>query len=211
MVKKINVGKILGKSFEISLQNPELFSFLVPIIAGVILFIVGALLLVYSITPLHIQSVLIASIMIILSLLLIMSGVGATILYAGKLIERRKVGVWQIMRHGMRESPRLSLAYFLEQLFIILGLSLLIIPGLIVAVRLALTTPACILEKKGLGIKKSWRTTKGNGWRIALLLLVWFLIFIIGGIIPVFIIVNMFLLPVYLVNLTLVYLQLKRK
>ncbi|MBI2084736.1 MAG: hypothetical protein HYT70_03960 [Candidatus Aenigmarchaeota archaeon] len=211
MARRLKPWDTMVKSFEISMNNPELFWFLVLLMSGLILFLVGVLLLFFSVASLHVLSLFIGAVIMLASLVLLMGGIGGTILYAERLVKRKKASVWTIMKKGITESPRLSLAYVLEQGFIMLGLLLLIIPGLIVAVRLSLVTPACILEKKGLGIKRSWRATKGNSWQIALLLLVWGLIFMLFAIIPFFIVASFLLLPVYLVNLTLVYLQLKKK
>lgn len=71
-------------------------------------------------------------------------------------------------------------------LFIILGFVALIIPGIIVAVRVAFASPALVVEnvKGGKAISRSWSLAKGSFWRIAgSIIVAWLLTTVLASVI----------------------------
>lgn len=84
------------------------------------------------------------------------------------------------------------LANLLTLALVMLGMILLIIPGIIVACRLAFVS-YLVMDKKLdpiIAVEESWRMTRGHGWTVFFMALVSFFIFIAGfvlffvGIIP---------------------------
>lgn len=199
-MKKVEVFGIIKDSFRLVFNKPAAFGlFFLPFI-----FVIPLLLLL--VTGLLLNPILFL-ILIIFLIWVGVIGAGSLVIYvSGK--ERK---FWKTLELGFKNSGRVLLAYLLEEIFIILGFLLLIIPGIFAAVRLSLVVPACILEKKGLGIKRSWDTTKGNFWRIFGILVIWNLVFFFLGFIPFLGILTIPLIPIYLTTLALLYIRLKRR
>ncbi len=93
---------------------------------------------------------------------------------------------------------------------VIVVVSLLLIAGLFVAVRLRLAAPACVTENN-FGLKTSWRLVKGNWWKV-------FAIFLVFGVASAVIsqipIVGIYLRglivePLGITAATVIYLQLR--
>ncbi len=212
MTKKINALGILQKSFRIFFKKPFLlWIFVSPVLLSLVMFLISFPLLAASMYPVYLPTILLSLVMIVFALWLSMVGTGGLILSVEKIVKNQNVKFWKVLDESFRNSVRLSIAYSLEQFFLIIGLIFFIIPGIFFAVRLSLVTPGCILEKKGYGIKRSWNATKGNFWKIFLILAIWNAAFVILGYIPFVSVVNMFLLPVYLTTLTLLYMQLRKR
>lgn len=79
-------------------------------------------------------------------------------------------------------------AYLLVVVSVLLGLLLLVVPGIFLAVRLSMTIPALVLERLGPGqaYGRSWSLVAGNWWRTFAVLLLTMLILtiftmVIGG------------------------------
>ena len=212
MTKKISVIEILQKSFQIFLKKPFLlWIFALPILLSLVMFLISFPLLAFSMYPVYLPTILLSLVMIVFALWLAMVGTGGMILCVEKIIKNQNVKFWKVLDESVRNSVRLSIAYSLEQFFLIIGLIFFIIPGIFLAVRLSLVVPGCILEKKGYGIKRSWGATKGNFWKIFLILAIWNAGFIIIGTLPYVSIINILLLPIYLTTLTILYLQLRKR
>ena len=211
MAKKINVLEILRKSFRIFLKKPFLlWIFVLPVLLSLVMLLISFPLLAFSMYPAYLPTILLSLVMIVFALWLAMVGTGGVILAVEKIIKNQNVKFWKVLDESVRSSVRLSITYSLEQFFLVLGLLFFIIPGIFLAVRLSLVVPGCILEKKGYGIKRSWGATRGNFWKIFLVLAIWNSAFIILGFLPYLSIVNILLLPVYLTTLTLLYMQLRK-
>lgn len=212
MPREINILEILQKSFRVFLKRPFLlWIFVLPVLLSIVMFLISLPLLAFSMYPVYLPTILLSLVMIVFALWLAMVGTGGVILSAGKIVKNQNVKFWKVLDESVRNSVRLSIAYSLEQFFLIIGLIFFIIPGIFLAIRLALVTPGCILEKKGYGIKRSWNVTRGNFWKIFLILAIWNAGFVIIGALPYVSIINMLLLPVYLTTLTLLYLELRKR
>jgi len=212
MTKNIDVLKILQKSFRIFFKKPFLlWIFVLPVLLSLVMFLISFPLLAFSVYPVYLPTILLSLVMIVFALWLVMVGTGGVVLSVEKIIKNQNVKFWEVLDESVRNSVRLSIAYSLEQFFLISGLIFFIIPGMFLAVRLSLVVPGCILEKKGYGIKRSWNSTRGNFWKIFLILAIWNAGFIIIGLLPYVSIINILLLPIYLTTLTLLYVQLRKR
>jgi hypothetical protein len=140
-----------------------------------------------------------------------MIGIGGAILKIDATLKRRKMGFNDALDKGFKNSWKLFIGYFLAESYKIFGFILLIVPGIYFGIKLLLQPAACVLEKNGLGIKKGWKSTKGNFWRLFLLVLIWMGVCVVVSINPIFMIAWIILLPILIANLTIVYLKLKRK
>ena len=211
MAKEINVHQIFQKSFQVFFKKPLLLViFILPILLSLVMFLISFPLLAFSMYPVYLPAILLSLVMIVFALWLAMVGTGGVILSVEKIIKNQTVKFSKVLDESIRNSVRLSISYSLEQIFLMIGLIFFIIPGMFLAVRLSLVIPGCILEKKGYGIKRSWNTTKGNFWKIFLILVIWNAGFVIIGILPYVSIINILLLPVYLTTLTILYIQLRK-
>lgn len=210
-MKKIYIGQILQKSFQIAFKEWKvIYALFLPVILSLVLFSISIPLLIFSIYPIYLPTILLTLALIIVSLWFLAIGIGGIVLAVETINKKQKVQFWETINQSTRNSWRLLSAYLLEESFISLGLLLFIIPGIFLAVKLSLVVPGCILEKKGLGIKRSWNVTKGNFWKIFLILIIWNVLFIVLGLLPYLSIINILLIPVYLTTLTLIYMQLRK-
>lgn len=94
------------------------------------------------------------------------------------LLAPERPTVAEALKAGMLFAPIVILADLLAFVPFVFGMTLFIIPGLYVAGRLFLIETALVGERlrnplAPLGV--SWRITRGNGWRIALMLTVIFI------------------------------------
>jgi len=89
-----------------------------------------------------------------------------------------RAGFAESLRYALGRLLPLLVAYILVLVIIALGFILLIIPGIWIAVKLAMVFPAVVFERKGPfgAIGRSWSLTRENWWRTFGALLVVFLI-----------------------------------
>lgn len=221
MHKSLKVLEVIKKSFQLVFEEPSIIGiFLLPVLLVVAVVFIPILLgfgsvlaAVQDIRTLLIFSPLIfltTVLLVIVGIWITMIGVGATVLKVEAKMKKRKMKYEDAYKKGFRNSGRLFVAYLAEEGITSLGYLLLIIPGIYLAIRLALVIPGCVLEKRGFGIKRSWLATRGNFWRILLLLAFWVAIFLLTSIIPYLMITWILILPAYITCLTLVYMKLRR-
>lgn len=86
----------------------------------------------------------------------------------------RQISVGASFASALRLLPGFLGAVLLSGLFIGLGTLLLIIPGIILAVKFSLIAPATIVERRGgtTAMSRSSELVKGNGWMIFALFIV---------------------------------------
>lgn len=224
---KFKVLETIRSSFRIVWQEPSIIGiFLIPVLlAAAVFFIPSSILGLWSILALkdvtdfmslllYLPTILLTfSIILILGLIAVwiaMTGIGGLILKVEAKMRRRKMEFCEALRKGFKNSGRMFVAYLAEEGITTLGYIFFIIPGIYLAMRLALVLPACILGKKGFGVKRSWQATRGNFWRILLLVAIWAAMFLITSFIPFLIVTWILLFPAYLTALTLVYMKLRR-
>jgi hypothetical protein len=93
-------------------------------------------------------------------------GVGACMALMVGVAEGRQCGVGKALGQGLRAWPRLFGARFRSGLWIILYSLLLIVPGVIKAVTLALATEAAFLEPQKDSLASSTTLTTGRRWEL---------------------------------------------
>lgn len=112
-----------------------------------------------------------------LLLVLVLAGIGRLamlILLLGP--ERPTVG--EALKASLMLLPPLLIADFLAFVPFAIGMTLFILPGLYVAGRLLMVEVALVAERLRnplAPVAASWRATRRNGWRIALMLLILFI------------------------------------
>lgn len=78
----------------------------------------------------------------------------------------------QIMRQALRRLPSMTLSWLLTTLLICLGMLLLVIPGMIAAVRLSTTSVHAVVDEKGPidAMRTAWRQSRGSSGELSLTL-----------------------------------------
>lgn len=216
----IDITKILKEAFNILKNNLEIVALYV--IQLVIIGILGfALLGVNIFMPATrflfgrgiIKMLGYFVVFIIISIIVQVTVTSATIIFVASVKKRRKISIGEALSLGVKKVPKLFVASIITGIIVGLGTLALIIPGIYLLIRLILYQQACVLEKRGLGIKKSWKITKGHGWEIFALLIVLAIISLVISVIPVIgpLITSLFVAPLAMTAWTLVYLKLARK
>jgi len=222
---KFKVLEIIKNSFRIVFEEPSVIGiFLVPVLVAAAVFLIPLFflglgsILVTTLTHIDIVNFLIyfplialtIGVLGLIALWIAMTGIGGLILKVEAKMKRRKLKFWEAWKKGFWNSGRLFVAYLAEEGITSIGYIFFIVPGIYLAMRLALILPACILEKKGFGIKRSWQATRGNFWRILFLVVLWAMMFLITSFNPFLFITWALIFPAYLTSLTLVYMKLRR-
>ncbi|MBU5537061.1 MAG: hypothetical protein QW818_00295 [Candidatus Aenigmatarchaeota archaeon] len=208
-MSRIDALEIIKQSFWISFRHPIIFTLVLPLVVSMITVLISIFVLFFSLYPTNLFLIFTSLVLLLFSFWLGMLSAGSIILFVEKIYKHRKVRFWDVLNKSFENSLRLIIAYSLEQLFLMLGFLFFVIPGIFLTVKLSLVVPGCILEKKGFGIKRSWNATKNNFWKIFLILVIWNVLFMVFGFIPYLSILTIFLIPVYLTTLTLLYIRLR--
>ena len=107
----------------------------------------------------------------------------------------------------------LLISNILVALAIGFGFFLLLVPGIYFAIKLSLYGPVCVLETGDIGcIRRSWNLTQGITWKILGVMVLLMILTLAVSIIPVVGSILSILLvnPLYIVSMTLIYLEAKR-
>ncbi|NQU84770.1 MAG: glycerophosphoryl diester phosphodiesterase membrane domain-containing protein [Mariniphaga sp.] len=105
-----------------------------------------------------------------------------------KAMREEKIDLKELFRGFTTIYGNIILANLIVSALIILGLIMLIIPGIIIACRLAFV-PYIVMDQKldpMQAVEKSWEMTRGHGWKIFFMAIISFFL-IIGGIIFCFV------------------------
>jgi hypothetical protein len=96
-----------------------------------------------------------------------------------------RVSIGRTYQYALRKLPAILLITILTTIVTLIGFLLLIIPGIIAFVRLALAPPVVVIEdvRGTKAIGRSWRLTKGHFWRLLGLLILSGLIAAVGALI----------------------------
>jgi hypothetical protein len=112
--------------------------------------------------------------------MIVLSIVAYSILLAGthQVAQSQPVSIGSAVRTGVARSPALLGAYFLSILAIMVGLILLVIPGLWVAVAIFPAFLVPVIERLGpiASVSRAFKLVKGSWWRTAGIVTVMFLI-----------------------------------
>ena len=89
-----------------------------------------------------------------------------------------RAGAAESLRYALGRTLALCIAYIVVIFIVVVGLIFLIIPGIWLAVKLAMAFPAVVFERKNAfsAVGRSWSLTSGHFWRTLGTLLVVFLI-----------------------------------
>lgn len=221
MPKEIDVVEILKRAFTLLTKDPEIILlYAIPAIVSTIFVfsffgramgtLSGMLAAGQGIAALGTVFGSVAGFVVVMVILNLWV-TAATILKTDAAHSGRRLGIGGAAALAVGKIPRLFVATVAAGLAVLLGLVALIIPGIYLYVRLALVDPAVVLEKKGLGLGKSWTLTKGRGWEIFVLALLLMIISIAVNFVPVIgaYINQMVVAPLAVISFTLVYLRLK--
>jgi hypothetical protein len=102
----------------------------------------------------------------------LLSTVG-TLAILSLVMDRSRPTVAEALRAGLFALPVAILANVIQSAVVVAGLFLFIVPGLYLLARLALLSPVIVVEHERnplTVIVRSFRLTRGNGWRLLLLL-----------------------------------------
>ncbi len=154
---KLDTGKIIEGSFRMLVENKAI---LTVAIIGAIVSAVFGFLLISSVFLLSVPLIIVLGIAWIL-VSIYLSGV-AIAAASGKMDLNDALA-----KAGSRYLPLLGTT-ILSIIIIILGFIALIIPGIYIMIRLALASPATVLENRSPvdSLKRSWAITAGNWWSI---------------------------------------------
>lgn len=112
-----------------------------------------------------------------LLLVLVLAAIGRLTMLILLLAPERPT-VAEALRASVTLLPLLLITDFLSFVPFALGMTLFVIPGLYIAGRLLMVEVALVAQRLRNPIAPlaaSWRTSRGNGWRIALMLLILFI------------------------------------
>ncbi len=167
MQRRVDVGTVISKAF--SLYGAQ---------AGTLLPVAFALFLVVGV----LQGLLTGPLILIATLASLVAGT----LYQGmvvRLVEdvqdgRRDWSAGELLKSVAPVIVPLILAGILVGLMFVIGLILIIVPGLLVLTFFAVTGPAIVVERLGMieGLKRSRQLVRGHGWQVFGVVIVAFLI-----------------------------------
>ena len=167
MQRRVGVGTVISKAF--SLYGAQ---------AGTLLPVAFALFLIVGV----LQGVLTGPLILIGTLASVVAGT----LYQGmvvRLVEdvqdgRRDWSAGELLKSVTSVIVPLILAGLLVGLMFVVGIILLIVPGLLVLTFFAVTGPAIVVERLGVieGLKRSRELVKGHAWQVFGVVIVAFLI-----------------------------------
>jgi hypothetical protein len=112
-----------------------------------------------------------------LLLVLVLAAIGRLTMLILLLAPERPT-VAEALRASVTLLPLLLITDFLSFVPFALGMTLFVIPGLYIAGRLLMVEVALVAQRLRnplAPLAASWRTSRGNGWRIALMLLILFI------------------------------------
>lgn len=100
-------------------------------------------------------------------------------------INGRQTGLWDAVQDSFRAFRPVVIAWFLMAITALIGLAVLVIPGLIALTLFFVVSPVCAIERTGpvAGLKRSVTLTKGYRWAVFGLVLVCDVVpfFLVGG------------------------------
>jgi hypothetical protein len=118
---------------------------------------------------------------------------GAIVWMIDRIGQGGRPAIGEALNVGMRRLPALLVAGIIYGLALIVGLALLIVPGLFIGVALLFFYVAVVVERKGPieGLQYSWQLVRGHWWRTAalvtiitiVLMILYILLGIVAGIV----------------------------
>jgi membrane-anchored glycerophosphoryl diester phosphodiesterase (GDPDase) len=157
---KIDIGQIIGDSFSTLVNNRTVLA--IAVIAAVL-----NAFFYFLINP---AAITVASASLVSILIIVIVWLLVDVFLSGAAIAAvsSKVDLGAAFSKSASRYLALLGTSILTGIIVILGFIALIIPGIYLAIRLAVATPSVIIEGKAPvdAVKRSWAITKGNWWPI---------------------------------------------
>ncbi|MBP2642551.1 MAG: hypothetical protein H6Q67_438 [Firmicutes bacterium] len=193
MFQPKGIGELLDNTF--SLYKRQFKSYVTFAAVGFLLnMLLNIMELVFGLNLVRATGITIIVILgiMIVSFVIWLSMDGGLIKKAAEQILEREISNGEAYRFGFRKSGKIFLSYLLYGIIVMIGLLLLIIPGIYLMFSFALARQALIIEGVGAwtALKRSRQLIKGSWWRVT-----WF-IFLISAITIILIYVPFLILAV---------------
>ncbi len=162
--KAFTLGSALERGFAIYFRNIVAFS----LIALLVIIPYILLLVLISQGQVRLEQNLMTLVLLILNLLLTFLATGAIAFGTFRAMQGQRFTIGDCLSRGLALLfPVLGVAV-LSALAVLLGLVLLIVPGIIVMTLLWVAIPAVVVERPGVikAMERSAELTKGNRWRV---------------------------------------------
>jgi hypothetical protein len=165
MLRPLTVGEILDTSFSLyrrhfsALATVALVCTGIPLVLRMFLEASGGFLVNLTLGVLYALS------LVVLNLV----ATAATVFIVSESYLGRPLSAWEALRRATPYMGRILVCSLLMAIAVGLGFMLLLIPGVILAVGLALAIPAVVLESRTSAsgaLSRSWELTRGARWRI---------------------------------------------
>lgn len=158
-MEKIKVGQLIVSGLKVLLEKPVIF---------LLSLIVYLPTLSMGLSP---KSNLILLVYIVAGYLVTTYVTALVIKYIST--GKEDAGWGALLKFAFRKYLPMLAVFFIYYMIVLAGSLLLIIPGIFFLVRLILCDYGIMLEDEGIGgsIKRSWNITKGNWWRLFILML----------------------------------------
>jgi hypothetical protein len=165
MLRPLTVGEILDTSFSLyrrhfsALATVALVCTGIPLVLRMFLEASGGFLVNLTLGVLYALS------LVVLNLV----ATAATVFVVSESYLGRPLSAWEALRRATPYMGRILVCSLLMAIAVGLGFMLLLIPGVILAVGLALAIPAVVLESRTSAsgaLSRSWELTRGARWRI---------------------------------------------
>jgi uncharacterized membrane protein len=165
MLRPLTVGEILDTSFSLyrrhfaALATVALVCTGIPLVLRMFLEASGGFLVNLTLGVLYALS------LVVLNLV----ATAATVFIVSESYLGRPLSAWEALRRATPYMGRILVCSLLMAIVVGLGFLLLLIPGVILAVGLALAIPAVVLEPRTSAsgaLSRSWELTRGARWRL---------------------------------------------
>jgi len=165
MLRPLTVGEILDTSFSLyrrhfaALATVALVCTGIPLVLRMFLEASGGFLVNLTLGALYALS------LVVLNLV----ATAATVFIVSESYLGRPLSAWEALRRATPYMGRILVCSLLMAIAVGLGFLLLLIPGVILAVGLALAIPAVVLEPRTSAsgaLSRSWELTRGARWRL---------------------------------------------
>ena len=165
MLRPLTVGEILDTSFSLyrrhfaALATVALVCTGIPLVLRMFLEASGGFLVNLSLGALYALS------LVVLNLV----ATAATVFIVSESYLGRPLSAWEALQRATPYMGRILVCSLLMAIAVGLGFLLLLIPGVILAVGLALAIPAVVLEPRTSAsgaLSRSWELTRGARWRL---------------------------------------------
>jgi hypothetical protein len=165
MLRPLGVGEILDTSFSLyrrhfgALATVALICTGIPLMLRLFLETEGGMWANLALALLYMLSVLVLNLL----------ATAATVFIVSESYLGRPITAWEALRRAAPYIGPILVCSLLMALAVGVGFLLLLIPGIILAVGLALTIPAVVLEpglSPSAALSRSWELTRGARWRI---------------------------------------------